>query len=293
MLTFEGLTQNVAVAQELIPKQYENQFEVDKKRYLEYTNPSAEAAGKAFNFWKAAEKGQWKNYNKDSLHAVYDSLNQLNWQRKVAFIKQNTASYASLYFFNQKFIVSSKFRPDSLNKLYLSLSKDVRITPLGKSVAASIKRKHELQLNHKMPDFSFRTSDEKMVSISEFRGKNNILLCFWASWCGPCIHNIPFLKQIEEAYRSKNLQVISISIDEDSIKWLAALEKYNMPWIQTCDLPVYTNKTSLSTLYEIHFIPQYFLINKEGELVYQNVLNDDNDDHIVLKEALKKAFNEF
>jgi hypothetical protein len=100
------------------------------------------------------------------------------------------------------------------------------------------------------------------------------------------------LKQIEEVYRSQGLQVISISIDKDSTKWFAALEKYNMPWLQTCDLPDYTNNNSLSTLYEIHFIPQYFLIDKEGMLIYQDVLNDDNDDHTVLKEALKKVFIE-
>lgn len=292
MLTLNGLTQDLPVDQELIPKQYEKQFKNESRKYLEYTNPSGEVAGKAYNFWQNVVKGYLKSYNKDSLEAVYDSLSNVNWLRQVEFIKQNPSSYASLYYFNQRFITSARFRPDSLHNIYLSLDKAIRATSLGKSVAASIKRKQSLQLNFEMPDFSFRTTDARTVNLSDFRGKKNVLICFWASWCNPCVRNIPFLKQIEEAYRGKDLQMISISIDTDSTKWFAALEKYNMPWLQTCDLPDYTSNNSLRTLYEIYFIPQYFLIDKEGKLVYQDVLNDDNDDHTVLKEALKKVFIE-
>lgn len=293
MLTLEGLTQEASVAQKLIPKQYQKQFNIDSKRYLEYTNPAVTASGEAFNIWRAAEKRRYTNRHKDSLYSVYDSLNHLAWQRKVAFIKQNISSYASLYYFNQWFIRSSKFHPDSLQSLFLLMDKKIRATPLGKSVIASLKRKQLLQLNHKMPDFSFWTTQEKIervVSLSDFRGKKNVLICFWASWCGPCVRNIPFLKQINLDYKEKGLEIVSISIDKDSIKWLTALTKYNMPWLQTCDLPAYTNNNSMCTLYEIYFIPQYFLINKEGKLVYQSILNEDNDDYTLLKETLNKVF---
>jgi peroxiredoxin len=292
ILALNGLTQNSSVVRELIPKEYEKQFKNDSRKYLEYTNPSGEVAGKAYNLWQNVVEGYLKSYNKDSLEAVYDSLSNVNWLRQVEFIKLNPSSYASLYYFNQRFIVSARFRPDSLHNIYLSLDKAIKATPLGRSVAASIMRKQSLQLNLEMPDFSFRTTDARTVSLSDFRGKNNVLICFWASWCNPCVRNIPFLKQIEEAYRGRGLQVISISIDKDSTKWHAALEKYNMPWLQTCDLPDYTNNNRLSTLYEIHFIPQYFLIDKGGILIYQDVLNGENDDHTVLKEALKKVFIE-
>lgn len=61
-----------------------------------------------------------------------------------------------------------------------------------------------------------------------------------------------------------------------------------MPWLQTCDLPGYV-KIDVNTLYEVHFIPQYFLINKEGKLMYQNVLNDDADDYSILIEVLLRT----
>lgn len=291
ILSFNGLTQHVSAPreEELIPEQYTQQFRLDNKKYLAYTNPSEGDAGRVFNLWQAVVDGHLKSYKKDSLNAVYDSLNNITWLRKLEFIKQHPSSYASLYYFNQRFITSSKFRPDSLNIIYLSLDKEIRATPLGQSVAASISRKQSLQLNLEMPGISFRTTDGKIVTLSDFRGKKNVLVCFWASWCAPCVRNIPFLKQVEETYRGNGLQVISISIDKDSTKWLAALEKHNMPWLQTCDLPHYTNNNSLRTLYEIHFIPQYFLIDKEGILIYQNVLNDEKEGLAVLKEVLEKS----
>src|SRR5947208_1878743 len=71
-----------------IPKNYEVQFKEDEKRYWEYTNPSADSAGIAFNLWSAASKNNWKNYNVDSLYSVYNSLRENEFLRKVEFIKQ-------------------------------------------------------------------------------------------------------------------------------------------------------------------------------------------------------------
>lgn len=291
MLTLNGLTQQIPAEQKPIPEQYEKQFQQDSEQYLAYTSPSDDAAGDVFNLFLAVVNGQLRSYKKDSLKAVYDSLEHISWHRKLEFIQQHPSSYASLYYFNLFFITSHKFRADSLHSIYISLDKEIKATPLGQSVAASIQRKQSLQLNLEMPDFSFRTTNARTLNLSDFRGRTNVLICFWASWCRPCVRNIPALKQIEEAYRSKGLQVISISIDRDSTKWFAALEKHKMPWLQTRDLLAYTD-SSLATLYEVQFIPQYFLVDKRGILIYQNVLNDETNDLAVLKEVLKRAITD-
>lgn len=273
-----------------IPQQFLDQFKLDQARYLNATNPAAGLAGRAFNFWNAAKKNQLKGYDLDSLFSIYQNLRKKDLLRKCEFIKQNSTSYASLYYFNEQLLNRTSFTPDSLLSIYTNLSKELQQTPLGQYVRQSINRKSLLLLGKEMPTFSFKTTTGENVKLSSFRDHHYVLLCFWASWCGPCTRNIPFLKKIEETYKNKGLQIISVSVDTNTDKWQAALKKYEMPWLQTCDLPPYTNG-ELSTLYEIHYIPEYLLIDKQGKLIYQNILTNDHDDYHGLKEILQKLLD--
>ena len=284
--TFQGIAQT-ALSRGEIPQAYHVQFEEDQNKYLEFTNPFAEKAGEAYNLWKSSLKG-YLRYNKDSLYAVYESLSKSALAHKIEFIKQHPGSYASLYFFNQAILGSTRITPDSLLSIYQLFDKEIQATELGISVSESIQRKQKLLLGYEMPFFSFKTNEGQTVNSASFRNTKNVLLCFWASWCGPCVRTIPLLKKINQAYQEHDLQIISISIDSDSTKWLSALQRHSMPWLQTCDLPRYINNNNLSTIYEIRFIPQYFLINKEGKLIYQSVLNDDGDDYSILSEMLRQ-----
>ncbi len=58
------------------------------------------------------------------------------------------------------------------------------------------------------------------------------MLIFWASWCGPCLNEIPELKKIYTKYKNTNLHIVSISLDEDEIKWRNSLQTMGMPWEQ-------------------------------------------------------------
>jgi thiol-disulfide isomerase/thioredoxin len=221
------------------------------------------------------------------LKLVFDLLRRNEFLRTIDFIKQNPNSYSSLV--NFKRLLVPRIDPDSLLSIYGFFSKDLHSTPLGTSVYLSIKRKQSLRLKAEVPLFSFKTNDGYIFNLSSFRNKQYVLLCFWASWCGPCIRNIPFLKVIEQEYRLKGLQVVSVSIDDDPQKWLDAVEKYSMPWLQSCDLPPYITDAKVRSLYELDFIPQYFLIDKEGKMIYQNILSKDNDEHSALKQVLEKV----
>ena len=75
------------------------------------------------------------------------------------------------------------------------------------------------------------------MKISDFAGKSKYLyLDFWASWCGPCIAEMPTLKKVYEKYREHGLQVISISSDANEKNWKKAIERIDVPWIHLSDL---------------------------------------------------------
>ena len=142
-----------------------------------------------------------------------------------------------------------------------------------------------LEVGDIAPEIDLPDTKGNKVALSSLRGEM-VLVDFWASWCGPCIKGIPLLKRIQNEYKDKDLQVISISIDDSATKWLAAEKKYAMPWLQTCDLPAYTNGKELRSLYALHYIPQYFLLDLQGKLIYHNIQLKDDDEYSLLRQVL-------
>jgi len=287
-LCTEPIFSQVVSESQAIPKQYEGQFKDDEKRYLSLIAPYASSAGAAYNIWTSSVKGNWKEYNTDSVHSIYDSLSTKEFLKNIEFFKQNPDSYASLYYFNLRLANRFRLTPDSLLSVYFLFSESLQNTPLGKSVLDVLKRRQSLLMGNEMPVFSFKTNNGDSYDLSAFRNKKHVLICFWASWCGPCIKSIPLLKRIQNEYKDKDLQVISVSIDDSLTKWLAAEKKYAMPWLQTCDLPAYTNGKELRSLYALHYIPQYFLLDLQGKLIYHNIQSKDDDEYSLLRQVLAR-----
>ena len=176
--------------------------------------------------------------------------------------------------------------------VFLNFSAKLKTTELGKEVYIVIKKKKALVLNREIVNFSFTSIENKKYILSQFRDSQYILLCFWASWCAPCKKNIPLLKDFNQKYSEKGLQLISVSIDDDKTNWLNALQKFGMPWIQTCDIKPFINeKEMIRDKYYIHAVPQYFLIDKNGIIIYHNLQMKD-DDYSLLSKMLKNIFSE-
>ena len=102
--------------------------------------------------------------------------------------------------------------------------------------------------------------------LSEYVGQGNyVLLDFWASWCGPCIGSMPMMKEIHNAYASKGLQIIGISFDSERDKWLSAINRLELPWLQLSDLK---GRESIgSEIYGVRAIPEIVLINPDGKII--------------------------
>lgn len=109
-------------------------------------------------------------------------------------------------------------------------------------------------------------------SLASFKGKY-IYIDIWATWCGPCIQQIPYLQSLEKEYHGKNIEFVSISTDEPQRSGgsLEAAEKKWRDFIKTKQMTgvqLWTGEdSSFQQAYQINSIPRFILISPDGNIV--------------------------
>jgi thiol-disulfide isomerase/thioredoxin len=101
------------------------------------------------------------------------------------------------------------------------------------------------------------------------------LIDFWATWCGPCRHALPGLKQLQSIYGSNQIEVVSVSEDEDENEWRSFVSNNGMNWTQKLD-----EGHQMMHQYGATALPTYVLIGKDGHVVKQWV-GDAEDQTLV------------
>ncbi len=115
-----------------------------------------------------------------------------------------------------------------------------------------------------LPSFSFETLENNgsQMTNDSLKGKW-VLVDNWATWCGPCVREMPALHAAYEAYKGKNFTILSVSFDrqkEDIIKYRAS--KYAMPWLQCYSPGVWQNEAA--KIFEARSIPKPILVGPDG-----------------------------
>lgn len=225
----------------------------------------------------------------DSINHVRKIIND-NWiNTMISFVKKDYNAYINLYVFDTEIIKNVKGRirtnTDSLFDMYASFGQSLQNTQIGQSILSELKKRKPLSVGQQAPLFSFRDSLMNKYDLADLYTNKFVLLSFWDATCLPCIRSFPLIKSIHATY-GKQLEIVHVSLDRTEATWKKALKRYNLPWINTCNLPPYIKDYDALTLYNIHYIPQYFLINKDGKIIYHNIQSGDNDDYEKLQKIL-------
>ena len=157
----------------------------------------------------------------------------------------------------------------NMDKLDLYYQTYVKLAANDKDINR-IKGKYEriktLKKGSPSPSFNYPDSSGKNISLESLKGKL-VYVDVWATWCGPCKAQIPFLKQLEEKYREEDIAFVSLSIDQlkNISKWKDMIVDKELEGIQIIADKAWRSK--FVTDYVIEGIPRFILIDKDGNLM--------------------------
>lgn len=120
-----------------------------------------------------------------------------------------------------------------------------------------------LSVGSPSPSFSATDLEGKTHTLEEFRGKY-VYIDVWATWCGPCRGQIPYLEQMVEDYKGKDIAFVSLSLDQNLDDWqkMARQMKGNQ---------FHLSDNAFATLFQIRTIPRFILIDPEGNIAHPNM----------------------
>jgi peroxiredoxin len=170
------------------------------------------------------------------------------------------------------------------------LKRDFPETEPGKAadqLLAMVKRQEEakkiqagLVVGSKFPDFNDNDITGKPLSLADYKGKV-VLIDFWATWCRPCVAELPNVQKAYDKYHPKGFEIVGVSLDEDKAKLESFTKQQKMTWPQIFDGKAWENK--LAQKYGVNSIPATYLLDGEGKIIAKDLRGS------ALEEAVAKA----
>lgn len=204
----------------------------------------------------------------DSLNAIFDTtgMDRLIAQRKEVLdayylrlrkvVEENTDRFGSLNLVKQNI---SSLTLTQLNALMGLLDPSLKELPSAKAVQLYIEQQKAFEVNGRFPDTSYTDSSGKVTKLSDIKGNSHTLVIFWASWCKPCREEIPELKKLHARLAGTGVAFVSITIDREKDRWIRALRKENMEWVNLSGFGLENGDVQENN--NVRYVPKMYLLD--------------------------------
>ena len=220
----------------------------------------------------------------------YAQMGELQ-DRFTAMLAQSIKDNANIIYGYQQLMENySMFEPEDVMEMLEKMAPTFGSDVMFMQLTAMTQSQLATSLGHPYIDFEGALLDKKYgfdatAKLSDYVGKNKVvLLDFWASWCTPCLNEIPNLKAAYSKFKSKGFEIVSVSVDDGTDEWIQAVKANGMNWVQLWNGEDMQNSAAIK--YSITAIPSTFLIDSEGTIIGRNLRDKE------LEEALTDFFND-
>lgn len=220
------------------------------------------------NFWKGKDNDAYRN---DSLFNINKQLLKNLCLKALPILKKYPDKYYSFWFFYNKVIMPSlniliqdtayvrtlyNFLRNDLDKRFLKTEKGQMIADQLQGIL------HPAILMHPAPVFAVKDIYGNNIQLNP-TGKY-LLLNFWASWCGPCIVEMPFYQALQQTFPANKLDIVGVNMDRNMSDCAKIISDKDMNWIQ-----VFDQGRKISNSYGIKALPTTVVIDDKGIIIYR------------------------
>ncbi|HEY0272301.1 MAG TPA: TlpA disulfide reductase family protein [Chitinophaga sp.] len=160
--------------------------------------------------------------------------------------------------------------PDSLTRVYNMMDSAVQHSKQGMLVKAAIEGMRATAIGKVAPDFTLPDTKGQPLTLSSLQHKY-VLIDFWATWCAPCMAEMPNVKKAYGQFKDRNFEILGVSLDQPDAKdkWLEVIKRDGLSWPQVSDLKYWDSK--VVNLYDLNSIPMNFLLDPSGKIIAKNL----------------------
>ncbi len=210
--------------------------------------------------------------NQEEMAAVqyeYETMIENNMLFARNFVKEYKSSPVAAYVYMQTFLQEDQIEAiDSMLEVFKPIEKSEFITVI-KDYAEQIRPFSKGAI---APDFTLAKADGSSFTLSSLKGKY-VLVDFWASWCKPCMVDMPNVIELYKTYKDKGFEIVGVSLDREKEAWLNTIKTPGMEWIHVWDMDGDV-QGGVATKFGVTGIPHTVLLDKEGKIIEINLRSE-------------------
>jgi thiol-disulfide isomerase/thioredoxin len=215
------------------------------------------------------------NITQDVYEAFETRLDEYRKKRQVfsevinEFMSKNGDSFCNMYIAHE---YKKYFDAKQIKKMLSFVDESYRNHVYYAETSEYMLRKESIEPGNYAKQINGETLEGNPFSLAEHKGKY-VLLDFWASWCRPCIMSMPELKELNEKYHDKGLDIVGVSLDKKKDNWTRCISDLELDWYHVCDFQAWDGQACKD--YVIGGVPSTFILDKEGKIIVSGLRGED------------------